>query len=182
MVDENEHKIIEEISRGRDLTQRELAKRTKLSLGAVNLILKRLARRGVVKTTNLNPRKVEYILTPKGLAEKTRKSYNYILKTIDLVKMVKAEIARIVLEEYNRGQKKFVVLGDDDLADIIELALKGFDYQRVSDIRDVSDKNALVLASKSSARSNGFRSINIADRLGESYWGVELQPYEKNSK
>lgn len=181
-MDENEHKIIEEISRGKDLTQRELSKRTKLSLGAVNLILKRLARRGVVKTTNLNPRKVEYILTPKGLAEKTRKSYNYILKTIDLVKMVKGEIARIVLEEFNRGQKRFVVLGNDDLADIIELALRGFDYQRVDDIKDVSDKNALVLASKSAAKSNGFRSINIADRLGEFYWGVELQPYEKNSK
>lgn len=182
MVEDNELKVIEEISKKSELTQRELSAKTKLSLGAVNIILKRLIRRGVVKTTNLNPRKVEYIITPKGFSEKARKSYNYVLKTVNLVKRVKDEIARIVLEEYNKGQKKFVILGDDDLADIIELALKGFDYQRVNDVKDITDKNALVLASKSYARSNGFRSINFADRLGESYWGVELQPYEKIRK
>lgn len=173
MADENELKIIEEISRKKDLTQRELSARTKLSLGAVNIILKRLVKRGVVKTTNLNPKKVEYILTPKGFSEKTKKSYNYILKTIDLVKMVREEIGRIVLEEYNRGQKKFVVLGDDDLADIIELALKGFDYKRVRDVKDIGDDNALVLVGVKDRKVNGHRSINIKNRLGEFYWGVD---------
>ncbi|MFH1387605.1 MAG: winged helix-turn-helix transcriptional regulator [bacterium] len=179
MVNENELKIIDAISLDKNLTQRELSARTKLSLGAVNIILKRLVKRGAVKTTNLNAKKVEYLVTPQGFSEKAKKSYNYILKTIDLVKMVREEIAKIVLEEYNNGQKKFVVLGDDDLADIIELALKGFDYERVNDLKDLKDKDPLVLVSKSSAKANGFRSINIADRLGESYWGVELQPYEK---
>lgn len=174
MVDANEHKVIEEISRRRDLTQRELSARTKLSLGAINLILKRLVKRGLLKTLNLNPRKVEYLITPKGFSEKTKKSYNYILKTVDLVKQVKAEIAKIVLEEFNNGQKKFVILGDDDLADIIELALKGFEYQRVADIKAIIDKNALILQSNDRVGTNGFRSLNVADRLGGAYWGVEL--------
>lgn len=182
MVNENELKIIEEIHRRKDLTQRELSLKTKLSLGAVNIIIKRLIKRGFVKTVNLNPKKVEYIITPMGFAEKTKKSYNYIQKTIHLVNLVREEIAKVVLEEFNRGQKKFVVLGRDDLADIIELALKGFDYQRVNEVKDIDDKNVLVLVSQTSIRSNGFRSINIADRLGESYWGVELQPDEKKRK
>jgi len=182
MADEKEFRIIDEISKAPNLTQRQLSEKTNLSLGAVNIILKRLVRRGVVKTTNLTAKKVEYIVTPKGFSEKAKKSYNYILKTVNLVKMVKGEIARIVLDEFNRGQKKFVVLGNDDLADIIELALKGFDYQRVNNLKDIDDRSALVLVSKSSARANGFRSINIADKLGESYWGVELQPYEKVRK
>jgi len=174
MVDENEHKVIEELSRRRDLTQRELSARTKLSLGAVNLILKRLAKRGLLKTRGLNPRKVKYLITPKGFSEKTKKSYNYILKTVDLVKQVKEEIAKIVQEEYNNGQKKFVILGDDDLADIIELALKGFAYQRVADVEAIKDKNALILLSHDQPGVNGFRSLNLADRLGGAYWGVEL--------
>ena len=179
MVDENELKIIEEIHRRKDLTQRELSSRTKLSLGAVNVILKRLVRRGLVKTFNLSPKKVEYLVTPKGFSEKTKKSYNYILKTVDLVKQVKAAIAKIVLEEFNNGQNKFIILGDDDLADIIELALKGFAYARVKDLKEINDKDSLVLVSKKSLRTNGFRSVNIADKLGGAYWGVELQPYEK---
>ncbi|MFA4884266.1 MAG: winged helix-turn-helix transcriptional regulator [Desulfotomaculaceae bacterium] len=174
MVDANELKVIDEIAREKNLTQRELSSRTKLSLGAVNLILKRLVKRGLVKTLNLNPRKVEYLITPKGFSEKAQKSYNYILKTVDLVKQVKAEIAKIVLEEYNNGQKKFVVLGNDDLADIIELALKGFDYQRAADIAAIKDRNALILLSHDQPGTNGFRSLNIADRLGGAYWGVEL--------
>ncbi len=173
MVDENELKVIEEISRRKDLTQRELSARTKLSLGAVNIILKRLVKHGMVKTKNLNPKKVEYALTPKGFSEKANKSYKYILKTVNLVKMVKDEIAKIVLDEYNRGQKKFAVLGDDDLADIIELALKGFAYRRVDDVREIDDPNALVLVGVRGKKTNGFRSINIKDKLGETYWGVE---------
>jgi DNA-binding MarR family transcriptional regulator len=173
MVDENELKVINELSRQRDLTQRELSTRTKLSLGAVNVILKRLAKRGLVKTLNLSPKKVEYLITPKGFSEKTKKSYNYILKTVDLVKRVKAEIAGIVLDEYNRGQKKFIVLGNDDLADIIELALKGFDYERIGSLSNIKDKDPLVLIGSKGSRANGFRSINLAERLGETYWGVE---------
>jgi DNA-binding MarR family transcriptional regulator len=176
MANENELKVIEEISRQKDLTQRELSARTKLSLGTVNIILKRLVKRGVVKTTHLNLKKVEYFLTSKGFSEKTRKSYNYILKTVNLIRMVKEEIAKIVLEEYNRGQKKFVILGNDDLADIIELALKGFDYQRVSEIKDINDPKSLVLAGVRGEKTNGFRSINIRERLGEAYWSVGLTP------
>jgi len=174
MINEKELKVIDEISKKSSLTQRELSARTELSLGAVNIMLKRLVKRGVVKTKNLNPKKVEYILTPKGFSEKAKKSYNYILKTVNLVKFVREEIAKIVLEEYNRGQKKFVILGDDDLADIIELALKGFDYERVLALDKIKDKDALVLIGKATQKANGFRVINVSDRLGELYWGVEL--------
>lgn len=179
MADENELKVIEEISRKSDLTQRELSVKTKLSLGAVNIIIKRLVKRGLVKTANLNPKKVDYILTPKGFSEKTKKSFNYIQKTIDLVKMVREEIGKIVLDEYNRGQKKFIVLGDDDLADIMELALKGFDYKRVNTAAEIDDHNALVFVGVKDMRTNGFRCINIKEKLGESYWGVELKEEDR---
>jgi len=175
MVDENELKIIEEISRKKDLTQREISAKTNLSLGAVNLILKRLIKRGMIKTRSLNPKKLEYALTPKGFSEKTRKSYNYILKTINLVKIVREEIGKIVMEEFNRGQKKFFILGNDDLVDIIELSLKGFDYERVADIDRIKDRNALILLGEKNYRTNGFRSINMADRLGELYWGTNFK-------
>lgn len=173
MVNENELKIIEEISRQNNLTQRELAQRTSLSLGAVNIILKRLVKRGIVKTKNLNPKKVEYMVTPKGFSEKAKKSYNYVLKTVNLVKFVREEIAKIVLEEYNNGQKNFVILGNDDLADIIELALKGFNYERVESVKKIKDQNALVLVGEKNQQTNGLRSICIKDRFGEMYWGVD---------
>ncbi len=171
MPNENELKIIEEISKKGRQTQRELSEKTNLSLGAVNIIIRRLIRRGAIKTGGLTPKKVEYMVTPKGFSEKAKKTYNYMLKTVDLVKKVKEEIARIVLEEYNRGQRKFIVLGNDDLADIIELALKGFDYERVFGVGEIKNKDSLVLVGKSGERLNGFRSLNLADKLADGYWG-----------
>lgn len=173
MPNENELKIIDEISRKGRLTQRELSQKTNLSLGAVNIIIKRLIRRGAIKTRGLTPKKVEYMVTPKGFSEKAKKTYSYMLKTVDLVKKVKEEIARIVLEEYNRGQRKFIVLGDDDLADIIELSLKGFDYERVTDVYGIKEKDVVVFCGKGNTRTNGFRVINLAEKLADSYWGVE---------
>lgn len=173
MNNQSELKVIEEISRNSKLTQRELSAKTKLSLGAVNIIIKRLIKRGFVKTKNLTPKKVEYMVTPKGFSEKAQKTYNYMLKTVTLVKIVREEIAKIVIEEYNRGQKKFIVYGRDDLADIIELALKGFNYERIDNLKEIKDIRALVLVGNNDRKINGCRSINIANRLGEKYWGVE---------
>ena len=172
MVNEKELKIIEEISKESNLTQRDISKRTALSLGAVNIIIKRLISRGMVKTKNLNPKKVEYMITPKGFSEKSRKTYDYVLKTINLVSLVKNEIAKIVLDEYNRGRKKFVILGGSSLADIIELALKGFEHKRVHDVSEIKDGDALVLIAEKRRSANGFRSVNIAQRLSKVYWGV----------
>lgn len=172
-MEDNELKIVNEIAKEKNLTQRELASKTRLSLGAVNVILKRLAKRGFIKTTALNPKKIEYMITPTGFTEKANKTFGYFKKTIDLVRFVREEIAKIVLEEYNRGQKKFIVLGDDDLADIIELALKGFDYERVEAPKAIKDKNALVLLGKRDQSLRGYRYINVKDRLGELYWGVD---------
>ena len=173
MARENETKIIEEISRKKDITQRELSSKTQMSLGSVNIILKRLIIRGLVKTRNLNTKKVEYMLTPKGFSEKAKKTYDYMFKTVNLVKVVREQIAKIVLEEFNKGQKSFIVLGNDDLADIIELALKGFEYKRVESIENIKDgDNSLILVGTSDLKTNGFRAINIADKMENIYWDV----------
>jgi len=172
VVSENDFKVIEEISKERRLTQRELSKRTNLSLGAVNIILKRLIGHGIVKTKDLNRKKVEYIVTPKGFSEKARKSYNYLFKTIDLVKQVREEIAKIVVDEFNKGQKKFIILGNDPLADIIELALKGFEYIRVEDAGRITEKDALLFAGEKKPVNYSGRWIDLSARLGEIYWGI----------
>ncbi len=179
MVNENELKIIDEIAQKNDLTQRQISQNTALSLGAVNIIIKRLIERGVIKTQGLNSKKTEYMLTPKGFSEKAKKSYEYVRKTVNLVKQMRDQIAVIVFDEIRNGQKKFIIMGDDDLADLIELALKGFDYQRVQKIEQIKDKDALVLLGEKKFKTNGFRVLNIAEKLGKAYWGTNYHP-ERN--
>lgn len=68
-------KILRLLQENPDLTQRELAKRVGISLGAVNYSLRALIERGLVKAGNFsrNPNKLAYayVLTPAGIVEKT---------------------------------------------------------------------------------------------------------------
>ena len=64
------------------LSQRQLAKNLGFSLGKLNYCLKALKTKGLVKIENFknNPSKINYmyILTPKGISEKTKLTINFM--------------------------------------------------------------------------------------------------------
>lgn len=168
-IGERELKIIEEISREKNLTQRKISHKLGLSLGMTNLVLKRLANKGYIKVKGLNRRKVQYILTPKGFTEKTKKSYRYLLKVIDSLKIMRKKIQQLILMEYEKGKTHFIILGDGELADIIELSLRDLNkselgYRRVSKIEDIGSNKAIILLAQSKPELKtlklGLRSTN----------------------
>ena len=63
-------------------SQRELALKLGFSLGKFNYCLKLLKEKGLIKIQNFkkNPRKINYIyiLTPKGISEKTKLTINFM--------------------------------------------------------------------------------------------------------
>ena len=62
-----ELKILEELGKNRDATQRHLAERVNVSLGMINWFLKKLAKKGLVKIKRLNQRIDPPSLTPSRL-------------------------------------------------------------------------------------------------------------------
>tara|TARA_Y100001958_G_C21235743_1_gene562105 strand:- start:2584 stop:2904 length:321 start_codon:yes stop_codon:yes gene_type:complete len=83
-------------------TQRDLAKKLNLSLGKVNYCIKALKQKGYIKIKNFkkNPNKISYayILTPKGIKEKTKLTINFMKRKIkeyeDLKKELKNDIKK----------------------------------------------------------------------------------------
>ena len=77
-------------------TQRELSKEMGISLGKVNYCINKLVAKGLVKLLNFrrNPNKVGYIyiLTPKGLEEKTRLTFAFLKIKMDEYEILKKEI------------------------------------------------------------------------------------------
>mgnify|MGYP006152553805 CR=1 FL=1 len=63
-------------------SQRELAEHLGFSLGKLNYCLKSLKNKGLVKIENFkkNPHKINYIyvLTPKGISQKTKLTVNFM--------------------------------------------------------------------------------------------------------
>ena len=74
--------ILRNIANNPGSSQRSLAKNIGLSLGKLNYCLRALKQKGLVKAKNFknnkNKKNYLYILTPKGITEKTRLTVNFM--------------------------------------------------------------------------------------------------------
>lgn len=79
-----------------DLTQRELAEKLGVSVGGLNYCLKALMEKGLVKMKNFANSKNKfgyvYVLTPRGIAEKTRLTGAFLKRKMEEYDALKAEI------------------------------------------------------------------------------------------
>ena len=89
-----DYQILDEIARDRNVSQRDLARNSGLALGRTNQVVKRLIRKGLVKTSQINAKRVAYYLTPKGFSEKLRLVVEYARITVSLFSMVRQVINR----------------------------------------------------------------------------------------
>jgi DNA-binding MarR family transcriptional regulator len=138
-ISEKEFELINILATQGPSSQRQLALKVGVSLGMANLLIKRLATKGFLRIRQLNRRKVEYLLTAAGLAEKTKKSYRYTLKTLRSLTELRARIQAVIGAEYQRGARHFAVVGEGDLSDLTVLALQQCGFAGVSHERWRSD-------------------------------------------
>ena len=77
-------------------TQRELAEELGFSLGKLNYCLRALKTKGLIKIKNFekNPNKLNYIyvLTPRGITEKTKLTLNFMRRKMQEYDELKKEI------------------------------------------------------------------------------------------
>jgi EPS-associated MarR family transcriptional regulator len=85
-----------------DITQRQIAEALGISLGGVNYCLSALASKGLVKIRNFrnsnNKMGYAYLLTPKGITEKTALTTRFLKRKIDEYEVLKAEIEALKKE------------------------------------------------------------------------------------
>ena len=83
-ITEDHIDLIHAIEKDGNASQRQMAKKTGLSIGKVNYIIKALIDIGFIKINNFtnSQRKLDYayMLTPKGIIEKKRITEQFILK------------------------------------------------------------------------------------------------------
>ena len=88
--------ILRKIQKKPQSNQRKLAKELGFSLGKLNYCLKGLKDKGLVKISNFrkNPNKLNYIyvLTPKGMSEKTKLTLNFMKRKFKEYEELQKEI------------------------------------------------------------------------------------------
>lgn len=111
--------------------QRLIATKTGLSLGVVNLILKRLVRTGYIRVKNLDGRRLAYLLTPKGMYEITTRSCHYIQRTLSTYTQLRDLITQLVQELVNKAATHFIVLGENEISDLLCLTLSRYNAKNI---------------------------------------------------
>lgn len=117
-------KILEEIEKGSRLNQRHLAKHLNISLGLVNSFLKRLAEKGFYKVTAIPKNRITYVLTPKGIVEKTRLTYEYLQFSFKFYLDARQKIKRTLKRLEEEGAHNIIFYGASDLAEITYVSLQ----------------------------------------------------------
>jgi predicted transcriptional regulator len=113
--------ILESVDRDGDRSQRSRASEVGIALGLTNAYLKFCIRKGYLKARKISTRSYQYMLTPKGFAEKSRLALSRLSDSLTFVRATRTEFAAIFAEAENRQWKSTVIVGASTLAEICAL-------------------------------------------------------------
>lgn len=117
------------------LTQRHLARELGVAVSLANLYVRRLALKGFIRIINVRPNRLRYLLTPKGIAEKTRLAYTYLSRTFERYREARQSLREALRPLAENGLKRIAFYGIGEAAEVAYVCLKetGVDLDSVFD-------------------------------------------------
>ena len=95
MADNQDHlNLLRKIQNKPKSSQRELATELQFSVGKLNYCVKALKNKGLIKINSFkkDPRKIIYVLTPKGISFRTKLTINFMKQKMEEYDELKKEI------------------------------------------------------------------------------------------
>ena len=97
-TDPDHFEVLRKIKSNPNSSQREMASELGFSLGKLNYCLRALKNKGLIKIKNFNKNKNKlnyiYVLTPKGIAAKTKLTLNFMKRKMAEYDELKSEIEK----------------------------------------------------------------------------------------
>jgi len=118
---EQDLQILEQIEQNPDITQADLAARLGVAIGSVNWYLKRLVNKGYIKVRQMQRRRLRYLITPHGVAEKARLTASFMEVSMRLYRETRQVAKRYLAEVRQAGYDEVHVEGDNDLTEVCHL-------------------------------------------------------------
>lgn len=113
--------ILNHIAENPDTTQADLATQLGVAVGSVNWYVKRLINKGYIKVTQMQRRRLRYLLTPQGISEQTRLTKEFIQMSLHWYRLTRADTKNFLGQVKQAGYDTVCIKGDGDLAEIIYL-------------------------------------------------------------
>ena len=93
---QEQFEVLRKVSKKPNASQRELASELNISLGKINYILNELKKKGLVKISNFKKNKNKssyfYLLTPKGIANKSKLTIEFMKRKMREYDELKKEL------------------------------------------------------------------------------------------
>jgi DNA-binding MarR family transcriptional regulator len=122
-MSESEHqlRILEALEHNPEATQASLAAQLGVAVGSVNWYLKRLIRKGYVKATKMERRRLKYFVTPQGLALKARLTSEYMQYSLQVYRELRQAAKEALAQVRSEGYAAVKTDGRDEAMEIFRL-------------------------------------------------------------
>jgi len=146
MEDRHTLSVLESLSENSDVNQRKIAHQTGLNLAKVNFVLKKLTEKGFIKLQRVkeNPhkRRYLYLLTPAGMAEKSRLTYRFLKNTLRQYEEAESRVRDCIESMVAQGVRRVALWGRTEITELCLRVLNSMDgHIKVIGVVDTQDRH-----------------------------------------
>jgi hypothetical protein len=145
--------VLDAVEQNAQVTQRTVASELGIALGLANAYLKRCMRKGWIKVKQIPPNRYLYYVTPKGFAEKSRLTAEYLGSSFNFFRRARAQLEEALGDCAARGWKRVALYGKGELTEIGALCNAEFHLD-------------LVVVAPGAARVGGVAAVATLDEAG----------------
>jgi DNA-binding Lrp family transcriptional regulator len=129
--------LLEAVEANARVTQRSLANKLGIALGLTNIYIRRLVRKGYIKCVNVQSNRIAYLITPRGVTEKARLTYEFMEYSLHLYKDVRRHL-HVVLCDRAADSRRMAIYGKGEAAELAYLSLKELGLEPVAIFDDTA--------------------------------------------
>ena len=133
--------LLEAVSEDASATQRRLASKLGVAVGLTNIYLKRLVHKGYIKCVSIKSNRVRYLLTPSGIAAKTRLTYEFMEYSLRLYRGARVRVREVLAPLADRRDLRVAIYGAGEAAELAYLCLRELGLEPIAVFSDESGGN-----------------------------------------
>ena len=137
-MDKREIDLLEVLSSNDTPTQREIANQTGISLGMVNNLIKKCAKKGFLKIKKVSGNNIRYILTYKGIKRISEQSLNYFKKSYRAIKYLTNTLSKQIKIDLKADRDIYLYGPNDEVYQLIESVLTDYsiNFEVIEDLEN----------------------------------------------
>ena len=155
--------VLDAVEQNARMTQRSVASELGIALGLANAYLKRCVRKGLIKVKQIPPNRYLYYLTPKGFAEKSRLTAEYLGSSFTFFRRARTQLEEAMALCRERGWQRVALCGVGELAEIASLCNAEFHLDLVVVAPGAAKRVAGLAGAPDLAAAGGVDAAIVTD-------------------